>query len=262
MDPIMATARANGVAVMEDAAQCVGGSYKGKKLGSIGDVGIYSFQLHKMISSGEGGAVVTDNPLVYERAVRFHDMGGIRQVFEDRLGEISGETFAGENFRMSEWTGAVLGAQLPKLDGMITSLKANAEAVRKGIQDLPGLQMRKHPDPQGDNGYAVYLQLGNKETRDLCIAKLRERKIPAGTLSGSVLLPIEESVINKRARHPKWPSFNTPEGKAVRYGPESCRQTLDIFDRFVQIRIGPKYTSEMNQRIVQAVREVYPLIRS
>jgi len=77
---------------------------------------------------------------------------------------------------------------------------------------------------------------------------------------GSVLLPLEESVINKQVRHPNWPSFNSPEGKAIQYGPECCRQTLDVFDRFVLIRVGPKYTEAMNKQIIAAVREIYPKI--
>jgi dTDP-4-amino-4,6-dideoxygalactose transaminase len=96
MDPIMQTARKRGVAVLEDCAQCVGGTYHGKKLGSIGDVGIYSFQVNKMITSGEGGAVVTSNPVIYERAARFHDMGTIRRLFLDRSGPSQVETFAGK----------------------------------------------------------------------------------------------------------------------------------------------------------------------
>jgi 8-amino-3,8-dideoxy-alpha-D-manno-octulosonate transaminase len=260
MDPIMETARRRGVAVLEDAAQCVGGSYRGKRLGSIGDVGIYSFQLHKMISSGEGGALVTSDPEIYQRAARFHDMGMLRPVFQDRMGSDRGTEFAGENFRMSEFTGAVLGAQLPKLDGMIQALRRNAQTVRDGIKKLPGIRMRELPDPEGDNGYAVYIELGGSTARDRCIGGLKEKGIPAGKLSGSVLLPIQESVMNKQARHPQWPSFNSTEGRAIRYGPESCRQTLDIFDRFVQIRIGPKYTESMTDRIIRAVRDIYPLV--
>ena len=257
MDPIMQTAREHGVAVLEDCAQCVGGSYHGKKLGSIGDVGIYSFQVNKMITSGEGGAVVTSDPVIYERAARFHDMGTIRQLFLDRSGPSRVETFAGENFRMSEFTGAVLGAQLPKLDSMLTELRGNAKAIYHGIEKLPGIRLRHRPDPEGDIGYAVYFEVQDKSARDLCIQELRRRKVPASTLTGSVLLPIEESVINKRARHPDWPSFNSTEGKKIKYGPDSCRQTLDIFDRFVQVRIGAKYTDRINNYIVDNIRRVY-----
>ncbi|MHC4727020.1 MAG: DegT/DnrJ/EryC1/StrS family aminotransferase [Planctomycetota bacterium] len=257
MDPIMEIAADNGVAVLEDCAQCVGGSYKGKTLGSIGDVGIYSFQVNKTMTSGEGGAVVTSNPLIYERSARFHDMGTIRQLFLDRSGPRQAQTFAGENFRMSEFTGAVLGAQLSKLDSMITHLRHNGKTVYNGIKNLPGIRLRHRPDPKGDIGYGVYFEMKDKATRNRCIQELRKRRIPASTLTGSVLLPIQESVINKRTRHPNWSSFNSPEGKKIKYGPDCCRQTLGIFDRFVQVRIGPKYTRRINDYIIDSIRDVY-----
>ncbi|MBN2133841.1 MAG: DegT/DnrJ/EryC1/StrS family aminotransferase [Sedimentisphaerales bacterium] len=258
MDPILEIARKRGVAVLEDCAQCVGGSYQGKKLGSIGDVGIYSFQINKTMTSGEGGAVVTSDPLIYERAARFHDMGTVRRLFMDRIGSASQvQTFAGENFRMNELTGAVLGAQLTKLDSMVAHLRRNAEAVYAGIENLPGMRLRHRPDPEGDIGYSVFFETKDKESRDRCIRQLRERKVPASTLVGSVLLPIQESVINKRARHAAWPSFNSPEGKRIQYGPDTCRQTLGIFDRFVQVRIGPRYTERINDYIIDSIRQVH-----
>ncbi len=257
MDPIMETARKHGIAVLEDAAQCVGGSHRGRKLGAIGDVGIYSFQINKMISSGEGGAVVTNDPIIYERAARFHDMGRLNSLFADRIGGERGEIFAGENFRMSEFTGAVLGAQLPKLDKIIAGLKGAANAVHDGIKDLPGIRFRRQPDPEGDIGYAVFLEMKNKAMRDKCIGELQKREIPARTLSGSVLLPIQPSVMKKQTRHPKWPSFTSPEGRAIEYGPETCRQTTEIFDRFVQVRMGPKYSDNEIDRIVDAIRAFY-----
>ena len=260
MDPIIETARKRGVAVLEDCAQCVGGSYRGKKLGAIGDVGIYSFQVNKMITSGEGGAVVTNDPVIYERAARFHHMGVIHQVFLDRAGPSRVQTFAGENFRMSEFTGAVLGAQLTKLDSMVAQLRGNAEAIRSGIKNLPGIRLRRRPDPQGDIGYGVYFEMKDKAARDRCIGRLRKQKVPASTLTGSVLLPVAESVMNKRTRHRDWPSFNSPEGKKIKYGPDSCRQTLEIFDRFVQVRVGVKYTQRINDYIIDTVRGVYKLL--
>jgi 8-amino-3,8-dideoxy-alpha-D-manno-octulosonate transaminase len=260
MDPILEIARKRKVAVIEDCAQCVGGSYHDKKLGSIGDVGIYSFQINKMITSGEGGAVVSSDPVIYERAARFHDMGSLGGVFLNRVGTSQVQMFAGENFRMNEFTGAVLGAQLTKLDSMVAQLRSNAEAIYEGIKGIPGIRLRQRPDRQGDIGYGVYFEVQDKTARDRCIGELRKRKVPASTLTGSVLLPIQESVIRKRARHPNWPSFNSPQGQAIQYGPDTCRQTLEIFDRFVQVRVGAKYTQRINDHIIDSIRQVHGLV--
>ena len=86
--------------------------------------------------------------------------------------------------------------------------------------------------------------------------------MPASTLTGSVLLPVEESVIHKRARHAQWPSFNTPEGKAIQYGPDCCRQTLEVYDRFVQVRMGAKYTPRIDDYLIRTIREVYVSVNS
>jgi 8-amino-3,8-dideoxy-alpha-D-manno-octulosonate transaminase len=257
MESILKIARKHKIAVLEDSAQCVGGAFQGEKLGSLGDIGIYSFQVNKMITSGEGGAVVTNDPVMYEKASRFHDMGTIRSVFSNRTGGSRVKTFAGENFRMNEFTGAVLRAQLTKLDTMIEQMRHNANVIREGIQNLPNIRMRRQPDPQGDIGYAVYWEMNDRSSRDQCIQELRKRKVPASTLSGSVLLPLQESVINKRTRHPRWPSFNSDRGKTIKYGPACCPQTLDIFNRYVQIRVGAKYPEHVVDYIVKAIQEVY-----
>ncbi len=260
LGPILEIARRHKIAVLEDGAQCVGGSYRGKRLGSLGDVGIYSFQINKMITSGEGGAVVTSNPEIYERAARFHNMGTMHPLFTDRIGSSRLQTFAGENFRMNELTGAMLGAQLTKLDEMIAQLRHHAQVVYDGVKDVPGIRLRDRPDPAGDIGYCVGFEMKDKAARDRCLQELRKRKIPASTLTGSVLLPIQESVINKRARHPNWPSFNSPEGKAIQYGPDTCRQTLGVFDRFAVVRMGAKYTEKIDNYIIDAIRQVHGMV--
>jgi len=260
MDAIMAIAKKNGIKVLEDCAQCVGGSYKGTKLGLIGDVGIYSYQYHKMISAGEGGSLVTNDPIIYEKAARFHDMGVMQRVFTDRLGESKVDDFAGENFRMSEFTGAVLGAQLPKLDTIVKDMRGNCNYVRDGIKKLPGIKLRKRPDPNGDIGYAVFIETKNKAAREKFKEEMKKQRVGAGNISGSVLLPIKSSIMKKQTRHPKWPSFNSPEGKAIQYGPDTCRQTLRIHDTFVQVRIGPKFTQEMNDRVIDAITKAHKAV--
>lgn len=257
MDAILATARARGIAVVEDCAQCVGGSYRGRKLGSLGDVGIYSFQINKTMTSGEGGAVVTNDPRLYERAVRFHDMGLYRPLFEQRTGGARERIFAGENFRMNELTGAVLGAQLPKLDRMVADLRRHAGALYAGLRDLPGARLRQQPDPAGDIGTAAFFEVRDRAERDRCIAALRRLNVPASTLSGSVFLPAEEAVIAKRTRHPAWPSFQSPEGRALRYGADTCPQTAGVLDRFVQVRVGPKFTERVDRYLVECLGRVW-----
>ncbi len=123
MDAILAIARKHKLRVVEDCAQCCGGRYKGKYVGSIGDMGINSFQLSKTITAGEGGAVTTSDPALYERAFRFHDVGTVSRSFNKSIGNGVLAAFASCNFRMNEFTGAVLHGQLKKLDSICTPLR-------------------------------------------------------------------------------------------------------------------------------------------
>jgi hypothetical protein len=151
----------------------------------------------------------------------------------------------------------VLGAQLPKLDRMIADLRQHAGAVSAGIRDLPGMRLRQQPDPAGDIGYGVFSEMKDKAARDRTIQELRRLNVPASTLGGSVLLPIEESVIQKRTRHPAWPSFQSPEGKAIAYGRAACEQTLEVYDRFIQVRMGSKFTERIDQYLAESIRKVW-----
>ena len=257
MDPILQIARKHKLRVLEDFSQCVGGRYKGKFLGAIGDIGINSFQLGKTITSGEGGAVVSDNPELFERAIRFHDVGAIRSPYKEEFkgGLLAG--FTGCNFRMNEFTGAVLKAQVQKLGTICSRLRANARKVREGIADLPGLKLRKTADQEGDLGVTVFLDHGTRQKRDQFLRALRAEGIGASGPGGSVILPIDQRIEKKATVHPDWPSFNSPQGKAIRYGAESCPRTIDIIGRTGGVIMDPNFTDDDLKDIVRAIRKVY-----
>ena len=130
----------------------MGASYKGRPLGSLGDIGIYSNQVSKTITAGEGGEVVTNDPALFERAARFHDGGRLLGPHAKRLGQPGLEVFVGTNFRMNEFSGGVLLAQLRKMDTIIAAVRSNARRVYDSIRDLPGIRFRLLPDPQGELG--------------------------------------------------------------------------------------------------------------
>ncbi|MGQ9504010.1 MAG: DegT/DnrJ/EryC1/StrS family aminotransferase [Thermogutta sp.] len=257
LEPVMAIAKNHGIRVLEDFAQCVGGKYHGQYLGSIGDIGINSFQLSKTITSGEGGAVVTNDPKLFERAVRFHDVGSLRSPYTDLLKGGLLAAFAGCNFRMSEFTGAVLKAQLEKLEIICGKLRANSRFVREGISDLPGIKLRKSPDIEGDIGVAVYIDLGNRARRDRFLRALRAEGVSAVGPVGSAILPIDKRIENKVTVHPEWPSFRSQRGREIRYGAECCPRTIDIINRFGGVIMDPNFTEDELKDIVRAIRKVY-----
>jgi len=260
MDPILAIARKHRIPVLEDCAQSVGGSYKGRPLGSMGDIAIYSLQLNKTISAGEGGAVTTNDPVLFERAGRFHDVGSLRGPHEKLVGKPQLQPFVGCNFRMSEFTGGVLLAQTRKLDTIVAGLRAAAGRVYAGISDLPGIKLRARPDPAGELGVAVFIGFGTRERRDAYMAALKKEEIPSAPPVGSVILPIQPYIEKKVTVHPAWPSFTSERGKQIQYGAGCCPKTIDILNRFAGVPLGPKFTREDTDEIVAAIRKVYPYI--
>src|SRR6185312_12503710 len=120
MDAITAIAKQHNLLVIEDACQAVGVSYKGRRVGTIGDVGAFSFNQFKNLNSGEGGAVLTNDDRYFTRARMYHDVGSYTREHEFEGNE---PVFAGVNLRVSELTGAVLHAQLPKLDPLLERLR-------------------------------------------------------------------------------------------------------------------------------------------
>ena len=256
MDPIMEIARKHKLRVLEDCAQCAGGRYKGKYVGTIGDIGINSFQLSKTITAGEGGAVVTNDAKLFERALRFHDVSTIRPPYTQLLkgGVLAG--FASCNFRMNEFTGAVLYGQLQKLETICKALRANSAKVRQAVADVPGIKFRKSPDLEGDLGVSVFLDLGTGLRRARYLRAMGAEGVPASPPGGSVILPTGSWIKAKSTIHPAWPSFQSAEGKAMRYGAESCPRTIDIIGRFAGVMMGPKFGDDDLRDAAQAIRKV------
>lgn len=251
MDGILAVARKHRIKVLEDGSQSVGASYKGRPLGSMGDIGIYSLQQSKTITAGEGGAVVTNDPYLFERATRFHDVS-VRRDFPARL-----HWMPGLNYRMNEFTGGVLLAQVRKLDTIIGAVRANARRVYDGIGDLPGLHLRRLPDPAGELGTGVFLGFKTKEDRQRYAEAMKAENVPVASPGGSVILPIVPEIEGKVTVTPNWPSFTSPRGKAIRYGRECCPRTIDILSRFAGVLMSPKYTKQDTDDATAAIRKVY-----
>ena len=113
LDALKALADTHGLLLIEDACQAIGGSYRGRPLGSIGHIGCFSFDFVKTVTCGEGGGLITDDPEIYEKAQAYSDHG------HDHLGADRGaekHPFLGYNYRISELHAAVGLAQLGRLD--------------------------------------------------------------------------------------------------------------------------------------------------
>jgi dTDP-4-amino-4,6-dideoxygalactose transaminase len=152
MDPIMEAAGRNGLVVVEDACQAVGGSYRGRRLGTIGAAGAFSFNQAKIITAGEGGAVVTADPVIRERAFVMHDASSYYDGMPFEM-----PIFAGLQFRMNEISGAVLRVQLTRLEDILGRLRANSRRLAAAVTANAGVREAPTRDREGACGSNVTL---------------------------------------------------------------------------------------------------------
>jgi len=141
-------ATTNNLILLEDACQAIGGSYEGKPLGSYGDLGCFSFDFVKTITSGEGGAVITNNEQYYINADNYSDHG------HDHIGKDRGaeqHTLLGYNFRISELHAAVGIAQLRKLDDFIAMQKQRYTILREALATISAITFRTIPQSGVEN---------------------------------------------------------------------------------------------------------------
>ena len=182
MDAIMDIARRHGLLVIEDAAQAVMSSYKGRPLGTIGDVGCYSFHETKNYSMGEGGAVVVNNPAFVERAEILREKGTDRARFF--RGQVDKYTWVdiGDSFLPSELNAAYLWAQLEMADEINENRLKSWNAYREAFQDLADagkLEMPTVPSDCVHNAHMFYLKCRDLTERTALIRFLKERDILA-----------------------------------------------------------------------------------
>ncbi|NYJ27015.1 DegT/DnrJ/EryC1/StrS family aminotransferase [Allomuricauda sp. ARW1Y1] len=150
LNALKAICEANDLLLLEDACQAIGGTYHGKPLGSIGDLGCFSFDYVKTITCGEGGALITNNKAYYENAHKYSDHG------HDHIGNNRGaeeHPFLGYNFRISEMNAAVGVAQLARLDDFLAIQKRNYTILREALSQIPEVVFRTVPEG-GDENYS------------------------------------------------------------------------------------------------------------
>ncbi|WP_028873625.1 DegT/DnrJ/EryC1/StrS family aminotransferase [Psychroserpens burtonensis] len=150
LDALQSICTKHNLLFVEDACQAIGGTYKGKPLGSIGDLGCFSFDFVKTITCGEGGAVITNNKDYYLHADHYSDHGHDHEG-NDRGAET--HPFLGYNFRISELNAAVGLAQVKRLPEFIALQKKNYTILRDAISVLPEVTFRRVPEG-GEESYA------------------------------------------------------------------------------------------------------------
>jgi 8-amino-3,8-dideoxy-alpha-D-manno-octulosonate transaminase len=267
MERIMSIARKNDLKVIEDVAQAMGGKYKGKYLGTWGDCGCYSFQYHKTITAGEGGMIVTDDERQYDRAMGYHDAAACWRPDRFAKQRYEGELFVGQNYRMSELTGAVMRAQLKKLDNLNYLMKRNQNRIIEGINNIKNIKIRPSNDPEGDTGICLMFYLENKEICSEFVEALKAEGIDASGVFNSGIPDWHiyshwRHIIDKKTSTPEGCPWKCPfhKGEEVEYSENMNPKTLEYLSRVVHINIPPQMSlvdCDMIAAGIEKVAEVF-----
>lgn len=236
LDELRAIADKHGIHLIEDCAQATGATYRGRRVGSIGDAGTFSFNVYKVITSGDGGMVVTNNEETYRRAFAFHDQGHspLRTGVEE-----GNRPFIGLDFRFTELQAAVLLAQLRKTDQILEQLRTNKHRFKDAIKDIDGLEFREITDEGGECATVLTVVLPDSETAASLAKELQTRVIAR---AGWHVYNNMEQILEKRTVTGAGCPFHCRDyearGGSVDYRKGMLPKTDELLERSINIGIG------------------------
>lgn len=225
MTEIMRIARKYNLKVIEDACQAAGATYQGRKVGSIGDIGIFSLNRYKNIAAGDGGVITTNDNDLYERTFAIHDQGHR----PNRSNKLAAGSLIGLNLKMNELTGAVALAQVRKLDWMLKTLQSKKRLLKSELGNLDGVEFREINDSEGECSTILTMLFDSKEkTRKVC-GSLGVKPL---SYSGWHVYNNMEQIINHKTPVADW----SPHTRFAT--PGSLPQTDNFLARAMNISVG------------------------
>ncbi|MBR0536449.1 MAG: aminotransferase class V-fold PLP-dependent enzyme [Clostridia bacterium] len=257
MNEICEIAGKHNILVLEDACQADGGSYNGKRLGTIGDAGAFSFNFYKVISCGEGGALLTNNRTIYERALIYHDASAVC-FFGDQLKDVDEKLFCGSEYRTNEISSAILRVQLTRLDGILADLRKNKKLLMEKI--APYCDFVPSNDIEGDCGTTVALCFDSAEKAD-SFTKAEGINAISPINTGKHIYTNWTQIMSKTgAVNPLMDPFKMEANKAIvpDYNNDMCTKTLELLAKAVYISVNPDWSEkdveEEAEKIIAALK--------
>lgn len=256
MRAIMAVARKHRLPVLEDCAQANGGSFKGKKLGAFGALGMFSLQWNKNATAGEGGLLVTNDRALYERCVAAHDLG---IPWVKGAPTETGTVTWGAGRRMSELTGAVASVQLKKLPAITRHMLASKRRIKARLEDLPGLTFRRLNDPEGDSGPFLIFRLDNPQRAKQVVQRIQKDGLRTAVRLAEYGMHIYSNIpqlTNKVPLSPAGNPWSLPQNQesVYSYAKGACPRSDELFERAVLLPIPSRLTRQQEEQAAQILR--------
>ena len=250
---IIEIAGQHGIPVLEDTAQASGCTLSGKHVGTFGQMGTFSFDPVKTLTTGEGGMVITDDESLWRNASEYHDHGHDHKPV-GRGNE--GRRFIGFNYRMMELQGAIGLAQLKKLPRMIETQRKNKSMLKEALTRVPGISFRELPDESGDSAtFLTWFMPSAAETDRLAqlLGKHGAAPVPWGQNTWHNYAYWEHLHNGSSAVANGWP-FKRPEGD-IAYDPGDLPKTKAILDRCLSWQIMLNWDEAQLQLMTEAVNK-------
>ncbi len=258
---IKAIADKHRIPVLEDTAQASGASLNGKRLGSFGSCGTFSFDPVKTMTTGEGGMIITNDEKLWRAMSEYHDHGHDHAVNPGGRGG-EGRSFIGFNYRMMELQGAIGLAQLAKLDGIVAAQQQNKAAIKQLVAKLPGVTFRTILDEKGDNASFLAFFLPSREKAQAVNKVLGENGAGAVYFANNTwhYYPKWEHLLaGSTLTKSGWP-FNEADGRRrVVYDPAALPQSAAIMERLLVYPVPVKLSDERLAQIGAAIAKAAAL---
>ena len=262
MDPILDIAERHNLAVIEDACQAHGSEYKGRKVGSLGDVAAFSLNGNKNLAAGEGGLLVTNSEHIYQEAARVQQFGERRVKDGQREYNAYG---MGWMYRMTEMTAAFARSQLARFDETLAVVRENATRLTEGLNDIAGFLTPCEPDGYKHTFYRYNLhstpgRLGIEIPVDEYTSKIRAALDAEGLGLGrpEFVIPPMTLFQEKRGYGSGCPWSCAHYGGSPEYNAEDYPVSADSIKRILAlVGLTPPNGEQLMDYYVEAIRKVF-----
>ena len=265
MRAIMRVARKHRLKVVEDCAQSCGGKFRGRYVGTFGDLGCFSISAYKIVGGGEGGLILTNDKRLWERANQFAECGGLWRPDRFAAPRYDGELFCGTNYRMSELEAAVDVIQLGKMDATVKRFRTVKHRVLNRLKTYCEITPQKLNDPDGELGYLLRFYPKTLALGERIVKALNAEGVPANTRGRTktpdwhcyaYMFPVTLKGKPTDVDCPFGCPVYRQRGGKIDYARGDCPVADDLFDRMVSVQLNQWYSAKDCRNIADGINKV------